>query len=129
MYSNLVHFYELKQRVPEQEDIQWRKKQLKERFLKFEGETYAKDNKDVFVQLRERSTLSELYSAIHEVFEPEEEPYGFFFNSGLAIEIMEDCVRLKDLPDKFVKRYMNDRDAAAITDANKKRIALGQPKA
>jgi hypothetical protein len=127
MYSPLVHFHDLKTRLPEQGDIEWRKKQLRERFLKFEGEKYAEDKKDVFIQLRERSTITELYSAIREVFGPEEE-YGFLINSGLAIEIIEDCVRLHDLPDKFVKRYVNSPDIAAIAKANKKRLALGQAK-
>jgi hypothetical protein len=61
------------------------------------------------------------------VFGPEEE-YGFFLNSGLAIEIIEDCVRLKDLPGRFVKRYMNASDVMALVAANKKRIQLGQAK-
>jgi hypothetical protein len=127
MYSKLVHFHDVKTHLPEQEDIEWRKKQLRERFLKFEGEKYAEGHRDVFIQLRERSTITELYSTIRDVFDPEEE-YGFFINSGLAIEIVEDCVRLNDLPDKFVKRYMNGPDIAAIAEANKKRLALGQAK-
>jgi hypothetical protein len=93
MYSSLVHFHNVKTRLSAPEDIESRKKQLKERFLKFEGEKYIEDKKDVFIQMRERSTINTLYSAIHEVFGPEEE-YGFFINSGLAIEIIEDCVRL-----------------------------------
>jgi hypothetical protein len=127
MYSNLVHFHNLKTGQPESQDIEWRKKQLRERFLKFEGEKYADDHKDVFFQLKERPTINELYSAIHEVFGPEEE-YGFFLNSGLAIEIIEDCVRLRDLPRKFVKRYMNDSDIRGIAEANQKRLQLGQAK-
>ena len=75
--------------------------------------------------MKERSTISELYSAIREVFGPEQE-YGFHINSGLAIEVIEDCVRLHGLPDKFVKRYMNTTDIAAIAEANKKRLTLGQ---
>jgi len=39
-------------------------------------------------ELKERSTISEPYGAIREVFGPEEE-YGFFINVGLAIEIIE----------------------------------------
>lgn len=128
MYSPLVHFHNSKARFPEQEDIEWRKKQLRERFLKFEGEKYAEDNKAVFFQMKERSTITELYSVIREAFGPEEE-YGFHINSGLAIEIIEDCVRLHNLPDKFVKRYMNRPDISAIAEANKKRLALGQAKA
>jgi len=127
MYSSLVHFYNLKTREPERDDIEWRKKQLRERFLKFEGEKYAQDNKAVFIQLRERSTISELYGAILEVFGPEEE-YGFFINAGLAIEIIEDCVRLDDLPDRFVKRYMNTSDVTALSEANKRRLAAGEAK-
>jgi hypothetical protein len=107
------HFHDVKTRFPEKEDIAWRKKQLKEHFLKFEGENYAESHKEVFIQLKERSTITQLYSAIREVFGPEEE-YGFFLNSGLAIEILEDCVRLNDLPAEFVKCYMNDSDVAAI---------------
>ena len=38
MYSSLVHFHDLNTRLLEQEDVEWRKKQLRERFLKFEGE-------------------------------------------------------------------------------------------
>jgi hypothetical protein len=128
MYSRLVQFHDVKTSLPEREDIEWRKRQLRELFLKFEGQKYAEDHKDVFIQLRERTTITELYSAIREVFGPEEE-YGFFLNSGLAIEIIEDCVRLNDLPGKFVKRYMNGPDTAAIAEANKKRLALGQAKA
>jgi hypothetical protein len=128
MYSNLVHFYNLKTHPPEQEDIAWRKKQLNERFLKFEGEKYAEDHKDVFVQLKERSIIVQIYSAIREVFGPEEE-YGFFINTGLAIEIIEDEVRLNYLPKRFVNRYMNDKDITAIAEANKRRLALGQAKA
>jgi hypothetical protein len=124
-YSQLVHFHEVKTSLSEQEDIEWRKKQLKEVFFKFEGEKYTEDNKDVFIQLRERPTIILLYGAIREVFGPEEE-YGFFINSGLAIEVIEDCVRLNDLPGKFVKRYMNGADIAAIDAANKRRLALGQ---
>src|SRR5208282_2336066 len=94
MYSHLVHFHDLSYtHASEEEDMEWRKKQLEERFLKFEGEKYAQENKAVFIHLRERSTISEIYSAIREVFGPEEE-YGFSLNSGLAIEILEDCVRL-----------------------------------
>ena len=104
------------------------KKQLRERFLKFEGEKYADDNKAVFIQLKERSTISEIYSAIREVFGPEEE-YGFFLNSGLAIEILEDCVRLDYLPRPYVRRYMTDADVAAIDKANKRRLEIGQAKA
>jgi len=125
MYSSLVHFHDVKTGLSDQEDIEWRKKQLKEHFLKFEGEKYIEDKKDVFIQLRERSTINTLYSAIHEVFGPEEE-YGFFINSGLAVEIIEDCVRLNDLPDKFVRRYMNGSDIKEIASANERRLALGQ---
>jgi hypothetical protein len=128
MYSSLVHFYKVKTRSPEQEDIAWRKKQLKERFLKFEGEKYAEDHKDVFVQLKERSTIAAIYGAIRDVFGPEEE-YGFFINAGLAIEIIEDEVRLHYLPKRFVNRYMNGNDITAIAEANKERLALGQAKA
>ncbi len=125
MYSHLVHFHNVKTHLPQEQDVQWRKKQLKERFLKFEGEKYAEENKDIFIQLKERSTISELYGAIRDVFAPEEE-YGFFINSGLAIEIMEDCVRLNYLPNTWVKRYMNSTDVAAIAEANRKRVAKGQ---
>lgn len=128
MYSNLVHFQNVKIGKSEQGDIAWRKKQLKERFLKFEGEKYAEDHKDIFIQLKERSIISGLYGAIHEVFGPEEE-YGFFINAGLAIEIIEDEVRLKSLPGKFVKQYMNTADVSAIAEANRRRLALGQAKA
>ncbi|MGB9457268.1 MAG: hypothetical protein WCB12_14570 [Bryobacteraceae bacterium] len=129
MYSHLVHFHDLRnEHKPEQEDIEWRKKQLRERFLRFEGEKYAEDNKAVFIQLKERSTISEIYSAIREVFGPEEE-YGFFLNSGLAIEIVEDCVRLNYLPNNYVERYMNSSDVVAIDKANKRRLELGQAKA
>jgi hypothetical protein len=128
MYSNLVHFYNVKTRQPEQEDIAWRKKQLKERFLKFEGEKYAEDHKDVFIQLKEHSTITGVYGAIREVFGPEEE-YGFFINAGLAIEIIEDDVRLNYLPAKFANRYMNGSDIAAISEANKKRLAFEPVKA
>lgn len=128
MYSNLVHFYRVKTELPENKDIEWRKKQLKENFLKFEGEKYAAENKDVFFGLKERPTITSLYSAIRDVFGPEEE-YGFFINAGLAIEIIEDCVRLRDLPPKFVEQYMNDSDVAAITEANRRRVSLGQAKA
>jgi hypothetical protein len=128
MYSHLVHFHDVKTRLPEQEGIEWRKKQLKEHFLKFDGEKYAEDHKEVFIQLKERSTITQLYSAIRDVFGPEEE-YGFFLNSGLAIEIIEDCVRLNDLPHRFVKSYMNDSDVAALVAANKKRLELGKAKA
>jgi len=127
MYSSLVHFYNLKLHLPEPKDIEWRKKQLKERFLKFEGEKYAHEHKDVFIQLKERSTISELYSAIREVFGPEEE-YGFFINAGLAIEIIEDEVRLKYLPHGFVKHFMNGKDVAAIAEANKRRLVIGEAK-
>jgi len=127
MYSNLVHFYRVKTELPEHKDIEWRKKQLKETFLKFEGEKYAEENKDVFFGLKERPTITLLYSAIRDVFGPEEE-YGFFINAGLAIEILEDCVRLNDLPARFVQRYMNESDVAAIADANKKRLACGHAK-
>ena len=125
MYSNLVRFYERKSTQPEQQDLEWRKNQLKERFLKFEGEKYADENKDVFIQLKERSTISELYGAIREVFGPEEE-YGFFINAGLAIEIIEDCVRLDYLPNRSVRRYMNRSDFEAIDAANQRRLSLGQ---
>jgi hypothetical protein len=129
MYSHLIHFHDLEtSRKSEQEDIEWRKKQLRERFLKFEGEKYAEDNKAIFIQLKERSTISEIYSAIREVFGPEEE-YGFFLNSSLAIEILEDCVRLNYLPHRYVRRYMNGSDVAAIDKANKRRLDLGQAKA
>jgi hypothetical protein len=42
----------------------------------FEGKKYAEENKDMFIQLEERSTISGLYSAIRDVFAPEED-YGF----------------------------------------------------
>jgi len=45
MYSHLVHFHDVKTRLPEQEGIEWRKKQLKEHFLKFDGEKYEKTTK------------------------------------------------------------------------------------
>ncbi len=128
MYSSLVHFHDLKTDSSEQKDIEWRKKQLRQHFLKFEGEKYSDENKSVFLKLKERSTIGLLYSAIREVFGPEEE-YGFFINSGLAIEIIEDCVRLHDLPARFVKAYMNGSDAAAIAESNKRRLDLGQAKA
>lgn len=127
MYSNLVHFHGLKTSLPESQDINWRKKQLREHFLRFEGEKYADDHKDVFILLKERPTINELYSAIHAVFGPEEE-YGFFLNAGLAIEIIEDCVRLRYLPRNFVKRYMNVLDVKAISEANQRRLTLGQAK-
>ena len=86
MYSNLSHFYKQVEKKPDETIIKWAKKQLKEVFLKFgEGERYVEDNKATFVQLPERSTISEIYSAVREVFGPEEE-YGFQINSGLAIE-------------------------------------------
>ena len=125
MYSNLSHFYNLQTTLPEGKDIEWRKKQLRERFLKFEGERYAEEHKGVFFQMKERSTINDLYSAIHDVFGPEEK-YGFLINSGLAIGIIEDCVELDELPAKFVRRYMNNSDCAAITDAVKQRRASGQ---
>lgn len=128
MYSHLAHFYDIKTHLPEKEDIEWRKKQLRERFLKFEGEKYAEEHKDVFVGLKERSTISQLYSAVREVFAPEEE-YGFFINAGLAIELIEDYVRLNDLPSRFVKCYMNDTDIASIHAANITRVAEGKAKA
>ena len=129
MYSHLVHFHDLgKGHKSELEDIKWRKKQLRERFLKFEGERYAEDNKAVFIQLKERPTIREIYSAIREVFGPEEE-YGFFLNCGLAMEILEDCVRLNYLPSRYIKRYMNGSDVIAINKANKRRLELGQAKA
>lgn len=128
MYTNLVHFRDVETNMPDQDDIAWRKRQLKEHFLKFEGEKYAEDNKDVFIQLKERSTISGLYSAIRDVFAPEED-YGFFINAGLAIEIIEDDVRLKSLPARYVNRHMNTTDIAAIAQANRKRLALGQAKA
>lgn len=128
MYSSLVHFHNLETGLPEQKDVEWRKKQLKEHFLRFEGEKYADENKNVFIQLKERSTINEIYSAIREVFGPEEE-YGFFINSGLAIEVIEACVAQGDLPTSFVKRYMNESDAEAITKSNKKRRSLSQAEA
>jgi hypothetical protein len=128
MYSALSHFYTVKTELSELEDIEWRKRQLKERFLKFDGEKYADDNKDVFIQLKERSTIRELYDAIREVFGPEED-YGFFINAGLAIEIIEDCVRLNGLPERFVKHYMNTTDIQNLDSANERRLALGQAKA
>jgi hypothetical protein len=116
-------------------DVEFKKFEFRLRFLnyegkpehteKFEGEKYAEDNKDVFIQLRERSTITLLYRAMRDVLRPEQE-YGFLTNSGLAIEIMEDCVRLNDLPNKFAKRYMNGPDIAAINVSNKRRLALGQ---
>ena len=128
MYSPLVQFCDLGTRSrSEHEDIEWRKKQLRERFLKFEGEKYAEDNKAVFIQLKERSTISWIYGAIREVFGPEEE-YGFLVISGLAIEILEDCVRLNYLPRRYVKSYMNGLDVEAIDKANKRRLELGQAK-
>ena len=107
MYSPLVHFYDVKTNMPEKEGIEWRTKQLRKRFLKFEGEKYAEEHKEVFIGLRERSTISQLYGAVREIFGPEEE-YGFFINAGLAIELIEDHVRLNDLPSKLVKRYVKD---------------------
>jgi hypothetical protein len=127
MYSSLVHFYHVKTGLPEQKDVEWRKRQLREHFLKFEGEKYAEENKSVFIQLKERSTINEIYGAIREVFGPEEE-YGFFINSGLAIEVIEACVAQTDLPVSFVKRYMNAPDAKAIAQANKERLAHQQAK-
>jgi hypothetical protein len=79
----------------------------------------------VFIQLKERSEIICIYNAIRSVLDPEEH-YGFLINSGLAIEIIEDCVRLNSLPGKFVKRYMNGADIAAIEVANKRRLVLGQ---
>lgn len=125
-YSHLVHFHEVKTSLSGQEDIEWRKKRLKEDCLKFEGEKYTEDNKDVFIQLRERPTIILLYEVTRDVIGPEEEEYGFLATSGLAIEIIEDSVRLNHLPEKFVKRYMNGPDIAAIDAANKRRLALGQ---
>jgi hypothetical protein len=123
MYSQLVDLQpDMVSEPPTQQDFDWRKLQFRIRFLnyqgekyaeKFEGEKYADDKRDVFIQLKERSTIISIYSAIRDVFGPEEE-YGFLINSGLAIEIIEDCVRLNDLPGKFVKRYMNGADVAAI---------------
>jgi len=125
MYSSLVHFHDVRTGLNKLEEAEWKKKQLRERFLKFEGEKYADEHKDIFIQLKERPTINLLYSAIRDVFGSEED-YGFDLNSGLAIEIIEDCVRLEDLPPKFVNRYMNDSDVSAISKANKKRLALHQ---
>jgi hypothetical protein len=128
MYSRLVHFHTLgASHKADQNNIEWRKRQLRERFLKFEGEKYAEDNKGVFIQLKEHSTISLIYSAIHDVFLPEED-LGFFINSGLAIEILEDCVRLNDLPELYVRRYMNGSDVAAIAKSNKRRLEHSQAK-
>jgi hypothetical protein len=133
MYSDLVHFHNYDLEPSKLEDMQmmpnelteWKKGQLLERCLKFEGEKYADDNKHVFIQLKERSTIIEIYSAIREVVDPKDE-LPFVINSGLAIEIIEDFVRLNDLPRKFVRRYMNGSDVEAIAEANRKRLALGQ---
>jgi hypothetical protein len=128
MYSALSHFCKVKTELAEREDIEWRKKQLRERFLRFDGEKYADDNKDIFIQLKERSTIRELYDAIRDVFGPEEE-YGFFINAGLAIEIIEDCVRLSSLPERFVKHFMNTTDIQNLDRANERRLSSGQAKA
>jgi hypothetical protein len=124
-YSRLVHFHDLKGSTSDTKDIEWKKRQLKERFLKFEGETYAEDKKDVLFQLPERSSIRLIYDSIHDVLGPEDE-YGFEINSGLAIEIIEDSIRLKDLPAKFAQRYINPSDLAAIAEANRRRLARNE---
>lgn len=76
---------------------------------RFEGEIYAKDHNEVFVQLRERSRITALYRVIREACRDDDD-YGFLINSGLAIEIIEDNVRFNWLPRKYVNRYMGAGD-------------------
>jgi hypothetical protein len=136
IYSMLVYLQPHVVSAPieeEEADIRYKQNKLRERFLrqeeegyakKSEGEKYAEDHTDLFIQLEERSQIVSLYSAIHHAFSDDEE-FGFNLRSGLAIEIIEDTVRFDWLPKKFVKRYMNPPDAVAIELAIQRRVASG----
>jgi hypothetical protein len=132
MYSMLVYLQPKITDTEKKENFEYEADKFRRYFImdedssgRFEGEIYAEDNKDVFIQLRERSRIAFLYKVMRDPCKDDDD-YGFLINSGLAIEIVEDSVRFNWLPRKYVKRYMSASDAAAIELANQRRLVSGQ---
>jgi len=131
MYSMLVYLQPKVTSGQKKEDFRYETEKLRHHFIRgeeyagrFEGEIYAEDHKEVFVQLRERLRITDLYRVIRDACRDDDD-YGFLINSGLAIEIIEDNVRFNWLPRKYVKRYMSAPDAAAIELAIQRRLVSG----
>lgn len=114
IYSMLVYLQPDMVSGRDKEDHKYEQDKFRNHFLrhegeghatKFDGEKYAEDHKDVFIQLGERRRIVDLYSVARGAF-IDDEDYGFVLNSRLAIEIIEDYVRFDWLPKKMVERYM-----------------------
>jgi hypothetical protein len=89
------------------------RQRLKDRFLrregeefakKFDGEKYAELHEDVFIQLKERFSILLLYELMHRVVS--DESLGFVVLSRMAIQNLEYEVQCGSFPRKFVRRYM-----------------------
>jgi hypothetical protein len=122
MYSMLVQFQPtLVSSNDEAQSYEGERKQLKDRFLrregaefakKFDGEKYIEAHEDVFVQLRERSSIVLLYDLMHRVVG--DESLGFLVLSLMAIQNLEYEVRCGSLPKKYIRRYMSAHTVALI---------------
>ena len=123
MYSKAHHFYPLKTNLDPTGDQDWRLARLKS-FLRFAGEKYAKDNRAVYLQLPEYPHLDCIYSALRSAVgdEVDFDKLDFDINCGLAVEIIEDCVRLGQLPTKYIKKYVGKEDASKLLDGSKRKI-------
>jgi hypothetical protein len=131
MYSMLVFLQPKITSTEKKENFEYEADKFRRYFIRdedssgrFEGEIYAEDNKDVFIQLRERSQITFLYKVMRDSCKDDDD-FGFLINSGLAIEIIEDNVRFNWLPKKYVTRYMSPPDAAAIQLAIQRRLVSG----
>jgi hypothetical protein len=118
MYSNANHFLHLETTQTDREQWdRWRRTRLAS-FLRFEGERYAHENRATYLQLAEYPHLDNCYSALHSALADDE--YGFDINCGLAVEIIEDCIRLGWIPAKYIKKYMGEEDAEALSPLRNK---------
>lgn len=78
--------------------------------LRFQGEKYADDDRATFLTLREYAWLESCWGALHSALIDDD--YGFDLNCGLALEIIEDGVRLGEIPAKYVRKYVGETEAA-----------------
>ncbi len=111
MYYHAAHFLKVDTKMDADESVKWKKSRL-ETQLRFIGEKYAHEHREIYYQLSEYPHLETIYSALRSTFADDE--YGFEINCGLAVEIIEDSVRLGWVPAKYIKKYMGKEDAIRL---------------
>jgi len=121
MYSRAHHFCHLKTDRHSDDANEWKRTRLAAS-LHFESEKYAKENLATYLQLREYPQIDLVYDVLRSA--TNDDGYGFDINCGLAVEVIEDMVRLGDIPAKYIKKYMGKEDAKKLL-ARRNTIRVG----